>query len=160
MIALIVSILSALFTVLMFFYMKWYIKKRTATSQMLAEYRDEVNKLIADINFYTDRDSQVIEERINKLKRILESTDMKIADYIRELDRGKSTEGLYTSLGRGIRSALSTPVPISSSQDGNRESPVQRPSASVEVQGGNYRPSSMVEAKNEKAPVSRSKKPP
>jgi hypothetical protein len=116
-IPLVVSVLSALFCVFVFFYIKWYIKRRTTAEQLLAEYRNEVSKLCADINFYTDRDSQLIEERINKLKNILEDTDRRIAVYVRELDRSKNNEALYASLSRGIRSALGPPVPASSPQN-------------------------------------------
>jgi DNA-binding NarL/FixJ family response regulator len=116
-ISLVVSVISALFCVFVFFYIKWYIKRRTTAEQLLAEYRNEVSKLCADINFYTDRDSQLIEERINKLKNILEDTDRRIAVYVRELDRSKNNEALYASLSRGIRSALGSPVPASSTQN-------------------------------------------
>jgi len=105
-----ISIISLLFCLFFFFYVKWYIKRRTSTSELLAEYRTEVYRLITEINSATDRDSQLVEDRIKKLKAILEDTDKRLAVYAREFDRSRTSEALYTSLGRGIRAALKTPA--------------------------------------------------
>jgi len=105
-----ISIICLLFCLFFFFYVKWYIKRRTSSSELLTEYRTEVYRLITEINSATDRDSQLVEDRIKKLKAILEDTDKRLAVYAREFDRSKTSEALYTSLGRGIRAALKTPV--------------------------------------------------
>jgi len=103
-----ILIICVLFCLFFFFYFKWYIKRRTSASGLLAEYQNEVHRLIAEIDSATDRDSMLVEDRINKLKTILEETDKRIAVYARELDRSRTGEALYTSLGRGIRAALNT----------------------------------------------------
>jgi len=113
----IVSIICFALCLIIFFYLKWYIKRRTSVSGMVDEYRAEVYKLIAEIDKVTDRDSQLVEERINKLKVILHDVDKRIALYENELEQnrqksGSSNETLYTSLGRGIRAALETPAPV------------------------------------------------
>lgn len=72
----------------------------------MAEYRAEVYRLIAEIDSATDRDSLLVEERIKSLKQTLDDTDKRIAVYLRELDRSRSSEAMYANLGRGIRSAL------------------------------------------------------
>ena len=105
-----ISIFSLVFCFFIFFYFKWYIKRRTSASELLAEYRTEVHSLIAEIDSATDRDSMLVEDRIKKLKVILDDADKRIAVYVRELDRSRTGEALYTSLGRGIRAALKTPV--------------------------------------------------
>jgi predicted DNA-binding protein YlxM (UPF0122 family) len=92
----------------MFFYFKWYVKRRTSASGLLPEYRTEVYKLIAEIDAATDRDSQLVEDRIKKLKEILDDTDKRISVYVKELEKSRTGEALYTSLGRGIRAALKT----------------------------------------------------
>jgi len=95
----------------MFFYFRWYLKKRTQSAALLAaglsERENEVARLIAEIDRITDRDSQLVEDRILKLKAILEETDKRIAVYLKELEKSNVSESLYTSLGRGIRDALS-----------------------------------------------------
>ncbi|MCL2267199.1 MAG: hypothetical protein FWC17_05470 [Treponema sp.] len=105
----IVSIICFALCLVMFFYLKWYIKKRTSVSTGLEEQHEEVQKLIHDINRITDRDSQLVEERIARLKSILEEADSRIALYLKEFEKRQTGETLYTSLGRGIRAALDTP---------------------------------------------------
>jgi len=113
----IVSIVCFALCLFIFFYLKWDIKKRTSASG-LKEHRIEVAKLIAEINAVTDRDLQLIEDRVIKLKSMLETVDKRIALYEKDMEefRQKKPEGnqpvssLYTNLGRGIRSALETPA--------------------------------------------------
>lgn len=101
----IVSIICFALCILMFFYFKWYIKKRVSSSG-LDERQTEVRRLIADIDRITDRDSQLVEERINKLRAIIEDADKRIAVYVKELEKSKTSEAMYKSLGQGIRDAL------------------------------------------------------
>jgi len=104
----IVLIICLALNFFMLFYFKWYIKRRTSASGFLPEYRAEVNRLIADIDAATDRDSQLVEDRIKKLKEILDDTDKRVSVYVKELEKSRTGEALYTSLGRGIRAALKT----------------------------------------------------
>ena len=120
----IILIISISFCVLIFFYFKWYIKRRTSASELLSEYRTEVYRLIAEIDAATDRDSMLVEDRIKKLKVILDDTDKRISVYTRELDRSRTGEALYTSLGRGIRAALKTPAEIPPPQPKLKSVPV------------------------------------
>jgi len=105
----IVSIISLGICLIMFFYLMWYIKRRTSAAGFLPEYRAEVNRLIADIDSATDRDSRLVEDRIKKLKEILDEADKRVSVYAKELEKSRTGEALYTSLGRGIRAALKTP---------------------------------------------------
>ncbi|MCL2801698.1 MAG: hypothetical protein FWD28_08080 [Treponema sp.] len=117
----IVSIVCFALCFIMFFYLKWFVKKRTSFSG-LEERQSELAKLIAEIDRITDRDSQLVEDRVNKLKTILNDVDRRIAvlekdiEELNELSKNKknnnvkeSETSLYTSLGRGIRAALKTP---------------------------------------------------
>ena len=103
----IVSIICFALCLIMFFYFKWYIKKRTVSSNY-DERRDEYRRLIADIDRVTDRDLQLVEERIEKLKAILEDADKRITVYVKELEKSKAGENLYASLGKGIRDIFET----------------------------------------------------
>ena len=116
-IILVVSILCFAMCFVMFLYLKWYVKKRTVSSG-LNERMTEVAKLIADIDMITDRDSQLVEDRVSKLKTLLHEVDKRIAIYQNELENNtieqlvekRTNETLYTSLGRGIHAALKTPA--------------------------------------------------
>jgi len=92
----------------MFFYFSRYIRRRTSVSGQLEEYRTEVIRLNAEINSVTDRNLMLIEDRVKKLKELLDETDRRVSVYVRELEKSRKGEALYTSLGRGIRAALKT----------------------------------------------------
>ena len=108
-----ISIISLCLCISGFFVFRWYVARKTAASSLLTEYREEVYRLIANIDAATDRDSLLVEERIKTLKQILDDTDRRIAIYIRELQRSRNTGDMYTSLGRGIHAApdLRPPAP-------------------------------------------------
>ena len=127
---LIFSVISLCLCVFGFFFFRRYIERKTAARELLADYRAEVYRLIAEIDAAADRDSLLVEERIKTLKSILEDTDRRISVYMRELQRSKAGEAMYASLGRGIRAALdSRPPQLESSA--LQESPVPlEPSAS------------------------------
>ena len=95
--ALIIAVISLGLTLVLFFYFRWYLRRRYTGTELLAEYRTEVQRLIADIDLATDRDSLIVEARIKTLKSLLEDTDKRIAVYIKELERGRSSSALYAS---------------------------------------------------------------
>jgi len=104
----IVLLICAAFCLFMFFYFKWYIKHRTSASGLLPEQRAEINRLIAELDFVTERNVLLVEDKIKKLKEILDDTDKRISVYVKELEKSRTGEALYTNLGRGIRAALKT----------------------------------------------------
>jgi hypothetical protein len=103
---LIISIITLCLCISGFFFLRRYIGRKTAASELLADYRAETYRLIAEIDAAADRDSLLVEERIKTLKKLLDDTDRRIAVYMKELQRSRAGEQLYTSLGRGIRAAL------------------------------------------------------
>lgn len=104
----IILIVSIAFNLFMFFYFKWYIKRRTSGRGLLTEYRAEVNECIRDINGVTDRNLLLVENKIKELKELLDETGKRISVYVKELEKSRKGEALYTDLGRGIRAALKT----------------------------------------------------
>jgi hypothetical protein len=117
-----------------FIYLQAYLRRRTGAERILADFEEEVNKLIAGIDAATDRDITLLEDKAKSIKALLETLDRRIAAYARELDRrntqesalnalggdapdspgkpatrtaeGARTEDAYAALGRGIRSSL------------------------------------------------------
>jgi hypothetical protein len=110
-IALVISIISVSLCVSGFFFLHWYISQRTDAKRLLEEYRDEVYRLISEIDAATDRDSRLVEERIKNLRILLDDTDKRISVYTRELQRSRNSEAIYKNLGRGIRAALDS-IPV------------------------------------------------
>jgi len=150
-----IYLILIIFTVLwffLFFYFRWYIKKRTSVSGQLEEYRREVIKLNADINSVTERNLDLIEDKVKKLKEILEEADKRVSVYAGELEKSRRGEALYTSLGRGIRAALRTeeapasailssarpdvsitPLPAKSAQPAVEEPPPSKPPSKRQI---------------------------
>ena len=111
--SLIVLIICPALCVIMFIYLKWYVQNRTSASGVLKETRievkkwiNEVNLSIADINSVTDRNLQLVEDKILKLNEIIEDTDKRISVYVKEVEKSRTSEALYTQLGRGVRAAI------------------------------------------------------
>ncbi|MDR2534704.1 MAG: hypothetical protein LBD29_01565 [Treponema sp.] len=85
---------------LFFFYFRGYLRRRTGSERLLSEFREEVYKLIAEIDAATDKDALLVEERIKTLRSILEDVDKRIGVHIREIDRRRFQEEAYAELGR------------------------------------------------------------
>lgn len=81
-----------------FIYFHLYIRRRTSREGILAGYQEEVNRLIAEIDRATDRDAQLVEDRIASLRKILEDADRRIALLSRDMDRHRTGRELYTAL--------------------------------------------------------------
>jgi len=120
-ISLVISIISLSLCISGFFFLRWYISQRTNASRLLEEYRDEVDRLNSVIDAAADRDSRLVEERIKKLRILLDDTDKRISVYTRELQRSRNSEAIYKNLGRGIRAALDS-IPMAS---GEQASPTE-----------------------------------
>ncbi|GHU23179.1 hypothetical protein FACS1894172_19850 [Spirochaetia bacterium] len=85
--SLIVSLISLGCCGLFFLYCRSYLDKRTSEERILAEFQEEIEKLIVQIDEATDRDSTLVEDRITKTRKILDEVDKHLALYVRELDR-------------------------------------------------------------------------
>jgi hypothetical protein len=100
-----------------FIYLQAYLRRRTGAERILADFEEEVNKLIAGIDAAADRDITLLEDKAKSIKTLLETLDRRIAVYARELDRrntqesARTTEGAYAALGRGLRSTLKVNPP-------------------------------------------------
>lgn len=94
------SVAGLVFWALSFLYFRSYLKDRTGKDRLLAEFADEIDKMISEIDAATDRDVALVEERIRSLRALLEETDKRIGAYRREIDRRVSEERAYGELGR------------------------------------------------------------
>jgi len=137
----IVSIICFALCFIMFFYLKWYIKNR-APADGLGEHRTEVAKLVAEINSVTDRNIQLVEDSISRLKKILEEAEKRIEEYKNAIEIKPSSNTLYTNLGNGIRAALKNPEeqPPSAPPRLQTERPLKSPQLSPAATGGIYEP--------------------
>jgi hypothetical protein len=109
-----------------FVYFHLYIKRRTNRDGILAGYQEEVNRLIAEIDRATDRDAQLVEERVAALRKMLEDADRRIALLSRDLDRRRTGTELYTALG-GRRPVPELLQPDTNSPRPSGEAPAAAP---------------------------------
>jgi hypothetical protein len=82
-----------------FVFFRAYLRRRTGPERILGEFREEADKLIAEIDAITDRDAALVAERIKTLRALLDDVDRRITVYTRELNREKTQEAAYVELG-------------------------------------------------------------
>ena len=99
-VSMIFSVVTLMACVFFFIYCRAYLRRRTGSERILVEFREEVYKLIAEIDAATDKDALLVEERIKTLRSLLEEVDKRINIHLREVDRRQSQEEAYAKLGR------------------------------------------------------------
>ncbi|MDR0382895.1 MAG: hypothetical protein LBH50_02795 [Spirochaetaceae bacterium] len=120
---------ALLISAVSFFVIFFYVKNRTRADRIPLETRQEAAKIINEIDRIADRDSELIEERVKKLKSLLEDVDRRIAAHEglienyraaeetqRKLNEKKqdATVAAYRGLGKSsyIRETAFTPPPL------------------------------------------------
>jgi len=83
-----------------FIYFRLYLSRRTGARNVLAEMRDEVDKLVSEIDSATDRDVTLVEDRMKSLRALLDETDKRLGTMRREAERRGSEEKAYAEIGR------------------------------------------------------------
>ena len=96
--AVLLSALALVISVISFFFFKSYLKRRTGQERILAEFREEVSSILRLIDETTDRDISLIEEKEKSLKTLLEEIDKRLKLYIRELDKRHEAEETHAAL--------------------------------------------------------------
>jgi hypothetical protein len=126
---------ALLISVVSFFIIFFYVKNRTRADRIPPETRREVAKIINEIDRITDRDSELVEERVKKLKSLLEDVDRRIAlheglaenyraaeETQKKLNAEKQDAAIaaYRGLGRkNMRESPFTPQPLNVSVTSN-----------------------------------------
>ncbi|MFP3088718.1 hypothetical protein LQZ21_00145 [Treponema sp. TIM-1] len=105
--SLVFSSISLILCGFSFVFFRAYLRRRTGPERILGEFREEADKLIAEIDAITDRDAALVGERIKTLRTLLEDVDRRIVVYNREVNREKKQEAAYVELGLK-RSVLTT----------------------------------------------------
>jgi hypothetical protein len=98
-----------------FLYFRAYLKRRTGSERILGEFREEVSKLVAEIDAATDRDATLVEERVKALRGVVAEADRRLAALTRELERRSGAEQAYADLGRRAprpRNETASPEPL------------------------------------------------
>ncbi|MCL2478641.1 MAG: Atg14 domain-containing protein, partial [Treponema sp.] len=107
----IISICSLLFCCFSFLYFRSYINKRTSYEGTIKKIREEVNRLLHDIDEITDRNISLVEDREKQLKELLEETGKRLAVLNREFDRRDNAEKTYRQMGKNSVQIIETVQP-------------------------------------------------
>jgi hypothetical protein len=109
----------------MFVYFNNRIHKNMEPDVLLGKVRDEVNRMLLELNQTTDRNIDLLEDRIKSLHEVLQAADHRISLMKREVDKRASETATYTELGKHLpRMAVSVEPPP-------REAIPQRPIPSI-----------------------------
>jgi DNA-binding NarL/FixJ family response regulator len=85
--------------VIIYLVLKKKIGRLLDPTSVLRQIRDEVDRIIAELNQTTDRNVTLIEDRIRAVSELLGSTDKKIGLLRRETQKHDSAGRLYAELG-------------------------------------------------------------
>ncbi len=105
-----------------FLYFRSYLSRRTSAQRVLSEFRDEVDKLVAEIDAATDRDVQLVEDRMKALRALLDEAEKRVGTMRREVERRSSEERAYAELGKRAR-----PLSLFPSDEAPAPPPAARP---------------------------------
>jgi hypothetical protein len=95
------SVLSFVISVFSFFFFRSYLRRRTGAERIMAEFREEFDGMITELNEVTVRDETLVEERVKTLRALLEDTDRRIATYVRERERRDTEAVVFDDYSRG-----------------------------------------------------------
>jgi hypothetical protein len=98
--AVIFSAASLILWAFTFVYFHVRINKISRGEDLLSGYRKETTRLIAEIDSATERDSRIVEDRIESMKTVLEDIKKRTGIYVRELEKRQEGERLYSELGK------------------------------------------------------------
>ena len=94
--------------------LKKKFETRLYTASILQELREEVNKIVVELNQTTERNIALIEDRIHHLSELLAQGDKKISLLKREVEKHEVSTKVYASLSK--EEQISEPEP-----DGRKE---------------------------------------
>jgi len=92
------SIVACTISLVSFFSLRSYLKRRTSHDHILSELREEVNGIARLIDETTDRDVSLIEEKEKELKALLEDVDKRLKLSIQEWENLKTAEDTRATL--------------------------------------------------------------
>jgi hypothetical protein len=93
--------------VVVYFVLKKKIARSLAAATVLREVREEVNRILVELNQTTHRNVSLLEDRVASLTELLARADKKIALARREAEKQELAEKLYSELA--ARRAPSAP---------------------------------------------------
>jgi hypothetical protein len=86
------------------------VRRATSTDSRISEIRDEVSRLLVELNQATDRNIALMEDKISALNEVISTADKKIGLLRRETEKHDVGSQIYTRLAEGKpRAAAESP---------------------------------------------------
>ncbi len=115
------------------------VRRAASSDAQIAEIRDEVSRLLVELNRTTDRNIALIEDRIASLNELLSSADKKIGLLRRETEKHDVGTQIYSRLAEGrsrAAGAQAAAAPGRQPRQEREEMPQPQPQARQEREGG------------------------
>ena len=106
---LVVVLLNLLLFAILYIIFSRRIHKSLDTTEIMDSIRNELQHLVVELNQTTDRNVRLAEERIQRLKGLLNETDKKLQILSRESDKHNVGIKVYDQLKRSAASTIRTP---------------------------------------------------
>ncbi len=91
-------IVQAIAFLILLVWLKRRVDRELSADRALEQVRKEVGDLITELNATTERNITLIEDRVQRLNRILETTDRKIGVLKKEAEKHEFGSAMYTDL--------------------------------------------------------------
>ena len=97
--------------------------RKLQKANVIVELQSEVGELILELNQTTDRNINILEEKISALTRLLNDADKRIKMLRTESERNKSESLVYNQLGRinDNRPLVDSPAAMPAEKTSNRD---------------------------------------
>ena len=97
--------------------------RKLQKANVIVELQSEVGELILELNQTTDRNINILEEKISALTRLLNDADKRIKILRTESERNKSESLVYNQLGRinDNRPLVDSPAAMPAEKTSNRD---------------------------------------
>ena len=97
--------------------------RKLQKANVIVELQSEVGELILELNQTTDRNINILEEKISTLTRLLNDADKRIKILRTESERNKSESLVYNQLGRinDNRPLVDSPAAMPAEKTSNRD---------------------------------------
>jgi DNA-binding NarL/FixJ family response regulator len=95
-----------------------YVRRRTGQGAILKETREAAREIVREIDRITDRDSHLVEQRVGKLKALLDEADRRILTIEHAVVSRERREDVYREIGRqSTRESVSSSAGEAQPQD-------------------------------------------
>jgi len=102
------------------------VRRAASSDAHIAEIRDEVSRLLVELNRTTDRNIALIEDRIGSLNELLSSADKKIGLIRRETEKHDVGTQIYSRLAEGRSRVPGAQAQVSRSRQEHDQMPQPR----------------------------------